>query len=120
MEVILSSAARSRYPEADIRYRRTYVAPESNGSTPAEVTGTSNPDRPSTSSTSSTPESVDSGPGPAVVQPRARRRVSDPNAGSGAGPMVDRSDPASGWPKAGEAQPKVEPEKPRVGWPKAK
>lgn len=118
VEVILSSAARSRYPEADIRYRRTYVAPESNGSTPAEVTGTSNPDRPSSSP--STAESVDSGSGP-VVQPRARRRVSDPNAGSGAGPMVDRSDPASGWPKAGEAaQPKVEAEKPRVGWPKAK
>ena len=115
--VELSAGARRRYPDAEVRHRRSYVAPESNGSSPAEVT-------------SSAPQPAASDP-VAVADPpapRTRRRVSDPNSGSGSGPLVDRSEPASeipsgGWPKAESKpqNPKPEPQaEKKTGWPRVK
>jgi hypothetical protein len=69
--------------------------------------------------------------------PRVKRRVSDPNSGSGSGPLIDRTGetPSSsgGWPRAGVEQgaqtapplsPSTQPQQPptekKGGWPRAK
>ena len=118
--VDLSAAARRRYPDAEVRHRRFYVAPQSNSSSPAEVT--SSVPQP----TATVPDPVSAGDSPA---PRTRRRVSDPNSGSGSGPLIDRSSepasqvPSGGWPKAESKpeSPKAEPQpEKKGGWPKAK
>jgi hypothetical protein len=121
VSVDLSPAARRRYPDAEVRHRRSYVAPESNGSSPAEVSSSV----PATQVPAITP--ADTEPAP---PPRSRRRVSDPNSGSGSGPLLDRSAdgpasagaPVGGWPKADPAQatsPAPQPEK-KGGWPRVK
>ncbi len=117
--VELSAGARRLYPDAEVRHRRSYVAPESNGSSPAEVI--SSAPQPAASD----PVAVSDAPAP-----RTRRRVSDPNSGSGSGPLVDRSAepssdiPSGGWPKAESKppqNPKPEPQaEKRTGWPRVK
>jgi len=97
----LSSAARRRYPDAELRYRRTYNAQESNTSTPAEVTSTTPPP------SSADPAQDDT----RVSRPSNRRpRISDPGSGANTGPILDRptstgggesgNAPAGGWPKS--------------------
>jgi VWFA-related protein len=135
VDVILSSAARRRYPDAQIRYRHTYIAPETNGSSPAAEVSFGTPGE-------NPPPAVDADQAPSQF-PRAKRRVSDPNSGSGTGPiLVDRSAdadgapadstpgsaPVGGWPKAGENTPATPAapakdataDKPKGGWPKVK
>jgi hypothetical protein len=135
--VNLSPTALRRYPDAEVRYRRTYVAPESNDSSPSEVTSASpSQDQPNVAAATS-PDADQ--PAPA---PKPRRRVSDPNSGSGAGPLVDRTAEAStttpgsstaggaGWPKANGSTSSTrttselpaanpQPEK-KGGWPRVK
>jgi hypothetical protein len=124
----LSSAARRRYPDAELRYRRTYNAQESNTSTPAEVT-TNTP----TGSTETGERERETG---SSRPPSNRRpRISDPGSGAHTGPILDRpaptggesgnAAPAGGWPKSSPAtatpaeQPASNKPKPG-GWPRAK
>lgn len=130
--VDLASAARRRYPDADLRYRGNYMSHDSNTSTPAEITGTSSDQQaPSTSE-------------PQQQRPRTRR-VSDPGSGATAGPMIDRdpqeqtgptqqqqtqpatAPPVGGWPKSEsgtttqtKAADPAKPEPPKGGWPRVK
>lgn len=141
LQVILASAARNRYPDADLRYRHSYVARDSNSSSPAEVTRDSQsaPASPEARPVGNVPVDEDNGPAPI-----RRRRVSDPGSGATAGPMIDRDPnavssptpsspppPTGGWPKQGDgaapatnapaAAPPVDNPKPRSGgWPRVK
>lgn len=112
--VDLTAAARRRYPDAEVRNRRSYIAPESNSSSPAEVTSASSP---ATAKPEGDPDT--SSPN---TPPRTKRRVSDPNSGSGSGPLLDRSaDPPTGggWPRTG-SDPATTPAEKKGGWPRAK
>ena len=112
LQIILASSARNRFPDADLRYRHSYVARETNSSSPAEVTRDSQPAPASPVVTQSGNVPVDEDNGPAPVR---RRRVSDPGSGATAGPMIDRDPnaaasapsspppPAGGWPKQGDS-----------------
>lgn len=111
LQITLASAVRNRYPDADLRYRHTYVARESNSSSPAEVTRDSQPAPASPEARPAGNVPVDEDNGPAPIR---RRRVSDPGSGATAGPMIDRDPnaaasapsspqpPAGGWPKQGD------------------
>jgi hypothetical protein len=102
--VDLASAARRRYPDAELRYRRSYLSQDSNTSTPAEVTGT-------TQERSQQPATAADSQQQSTRQ--RTRRVSDPGSGAMTGPMIDRDQP--------EAQPQQSsPPTPTPvrGWPK--
>ncbi len=114
IEVALASAAQRRYPDAEVRFRRTYMSPEGDGTSSAE------PPPPPVVSSSEASEREE-------PRPRMRRR-----------PMVDGSSgtpdtvevgpkPDGGWRKADEApvekkkgeEPKAEQPK-EGGWRKLK
>jgi VWFA-related protein len=92
VEVALAGAAQRRYPDAELRYRRTYIAADS-GSTPlpADV-------EPTVSSTSpadvSPQPEVDSGDGP-----RLRRRPVNERSGA-SGPMLSGRDEGPSFPQS--------------------
>jgi hypothetical protein len=142
LQITLASAARNRFPDADLRYRHTYVARESNSSSPAEVTRDSQPAPASPEARPVGNVPVDEDNGPAPIR---RRRVSDPGSGATAGPMIDRdpnaasspstpAPPAGGWPKQGDGSvtpattntppstaPPADNTKPKSGgWPRVK
>jgi hypothetical protein len=100
IEVDLAPAARRRYPDAEVRYRRAYMSPEGGSrSTPTMVTHA-----PTDRGYSTSP--ADTAPGD--PPPARRRRVAVNEDGSPISPSVDQapspspqpSPPPSGWPKA--------------------
>ncbi len=131
IQLDLASAARRRYPDAEIRYRHTYVAQESNTSTPAEVSKDQQPvgpmvNEPATGSGGGFPRSggggsatrankdvsdSDDAPSGPILRP-IRRRVSDPGSGATAGPMLDRDTESTPSP------PSTQPAPQTGGWPK--
>ncbi len=91
VEVELADAARRRYPEADVRYRRVYMSPGSGDTTAPETTVVSN--APARSRSGST----DQDDRPPVF--KRRPAVSEPS--SAGGPVVDQG----GWPRTGDSAP---------------
>jgi VWFA-related protein len=83
IEVELSAAARRRYPDAEVRYRRTYQTSGGTG------------------------ETVAAAPEPEVVaqspEPRRRPAVSEPTGPRG--PSASSAEPRGGWRRAGEPEP---------------
>ena len=114
--VTLAAAAARRYPDVELRFRKTYIAQDTNTSTPAEVTTT-------TSAAPSGATAVAEEAPAAVLKPRIRR-VSDPGSGASAGPMLDKvkeEAPATApKPAAPSANDPKEADKPKSGWPRVK
>jgi hypothetical protein len=113
IEVELADAAYRRYPGAEVRYRRVYIAPEGGAAAgPTEITRA-----PANSRGRSTE--------PAVVSqaptPKRRRAVNEPDGSRTTTPAADAASPApattqpppapatSGWPRVDD-QPKPSPQ----------
>jgi hypothetical protein len=109
IEVRLAADARRRNPDAEVRYRRVYLAP--NGSSSAGPTNVSHAPAPrnssttQTASTASTPESQPSSPAP-------RRRAAVDGTGTHQGPLIGDA----GAPASDNSQPAPPPASARPGW----
>jgi VWFA-related protein len=90
IEVSLSDAARRRYPDAELRFRRTYVSPST---TEAVAAGTVVAPPPSASSAEANadPDVINANPAP-----RRRKMVSEPDGPTGINPAIkDAGAPAA-------------------------
>jgi len=100
IEVRLADASRRRYPDAELRFRKTYIAPDASGNTPDMPA--SSPDRadPAVISQSSPESSAQSGSSsddhPTGL--RRRRPAVDDSSGS-RGPLTPDSSQNGGWRK---------------------
>jgi hypothetical protein len=122
IDVELASAARRRYPGADVRFRRSYVSQTDSSKDPVLVSQQPVPDAtPSATAPSEEEEQAGLRRRPGISEPRGTK-----------GPMVFGSsrstDGEGGWKRAGEPAPAVEnppaetkpEEQPRRGWRKLK
>ncbi len=112
VEVRLASAARQRYPEAEVRYRRVYLAPDGSGASAGPTV------------VSRAPAPADTGSTKGDPAPRLRRRPAVNEPGS-SGPTVTGD--SGGWPQtepaASAPQPQQQPQTDSStsgGWPRAK
>jgi hypothetical protein len=101
IEVSLSDAARRRYPDAELRFRKTYVSPST---TEAVAAGTVvAPPTDATSAANADPEVIN-----ASAAPKRRKMVSEPDAPVGINPAIaDAGAPAT--PPAAAATPAATP-----------
>jgi VWFA-related protein len=110
IELSLTPAARQRYPEADLRYRRVYLGPE-----PADSTA---PPPAATPAAPPAPVSIirDSDAPP----PRRRPAVSEPIGPPGASTSTDTPDSGASQPPPPPAPPPSTDQSTSGGWPRAK
>jgi VWFA-related protein len=89
IEVSLSDAARRRYPDAELRFRKTYVSPSTTEAVAAGTVVAPPPD--ATSAANADPEVINAGPAP-----KRRKMVSEPDAPVGINPAItDAGAPAT-------------------------
>jgi VWFA-related protein len=96
IDLALSSAALRRYPDAEVRFRRTYIAPEGSGGAVAPPS-----DEPVTVSAQSPGEQLPAGSRDAdeeKVAPKMRRRPAVDGSSGGRGPNV------GGFPRASDSE----------------
>jgi hypothetical protein len=96
IQVLLSDAARRRYPDADLRFRKLYRTPEGSGN----ATAVASTEQPTSSATPSEPVVVN--PSPTM---KRRQAVDEPSSG---GPRLTESapqQPTGGWRSVNDPEP---------------
>lgn len=91
IEVSLSDAARRRYPDAELRFRRTYVSPSTTEAVAAGTVVAPPAEATASAANASDPDVINASPAP-----KRRRMISEPDGPNGINPAVtDAGAPAS-------------------------